>query len=102
MQITQNEVQLSTPLHERKHNNNPLTGIGQPIREIEPAPAGVTASYCPSALTLGSTSSLILGHIRAIPPSSAQSLKESSGVSIAIGLGLHEVQRGLLISLFRT
>jgi len=43
---------------------------------------------------------LTLGHIRSVPPSATKSLKQSSGVCIAIGLRLNEVDHGLLIRLF--
>ena len=44
---------------------------------------------------------LILGELRAAPPTAAQRLKERRRVSVAIGLGLDEVQHGLLVCLFR-
>jgi hypothetical protein len=43
---------------------------------------------------------LILGHIRAVPPSAAKSLKESSSITITIGPGLNEIDHRLLVSLF--
>ena len=44
---------------------------------------------------------LVLAEIRAMPPTTAQRLKERRGVSKAIGLSLNEVHRGLLVCLFR-
>jgi len=44
---------------------------------------------------------LILGQISTVPPTAAESLKESRGVGIAIGLGLNEIYHGLLIALLR-
>src|SRR5580658_3134343 len=42
-----------------------------------------------------------LGHIGAVPPSAAQSLKQRGCVGVTIRLGLHKVNEGLLIGLFR-
>src|SRR5271170_1365264 len=39
---------------------------------------------------------LVLGEIRAVPPSAAESLKESRCIGIAIGLSLNEANRCLL------
>ncbi len=44
---------------------------------------------------------LILGHIRAVPPRSSKSLKQSSSVGIAIRQGLREGDQCLLIGLLR-
>ena len=39
--------------------------------------------------------SVILDDLRAMPPSAAESLKQRSGIGIAIGLGLNEVDHRL-------
>ena len=44
---------------------------------------------------------LTLGHVRAIPPSTAQRLEQRGGIGVTICLGLHQVNHGLLIGLFR-
>src|ERR1700678_1381521 len=44
---------------------------------------------------------LLFRQIGAVPPAAAQSLKERGGVGIAIGLGLNEVDYGLVVGLFR-
>src|SRR5580658_1538431 len=48
----------------------------------------------------GSSPVLALGYICSVPPSATESLKESSGIRIAIGLCLDEINHGLLIGLF--
>ena len=43
----------------------------------------------------------VLAEVRAVPPSAAESLEQRDGIGITIGLGLREVDHGLLIRLLR-
>ncbi len=43
---------------------------------------------------------LVCGEILPVPPAAAQSLKQSRGVGVAAGLGLHEGDARLLVGLF--
>lgn len=47
------------------------------------------------------SSASVLAKIRAVPPTASQRLKQRRRISVAIGLGLNEVHRGLLVGLFR-
>jgi hypothetical protein len=80
-----------------------VSGIMRVVHQNAQVPPRVARGWTELAILTFRQNSLelILGHIRAVPPSAAKSLKQCGGVGITIALGLCEVDHGLLIGLFR-